>query len=249
MVQFKPLQSLPTTAELPCSDDTPVDNEDQNYLPNFLLFLLEFIWAERTDWFFGIDMAVYHQTGENPKVPIVPDGFLSVGVKRRKQGKSRSSYATWEENNVVPILALEIVSQTAGNEYAEKLKIYAQLGVLYYVIYNSDYWRRDRHQAFEVYRLGDGQYQLQVGEPCWMPEIGLGIGRSANQSGDVGRELLYWFDENGDRYATPDELRLQERQQRELAEQRAEQERQQKEDAQRRAEQLAQRLRDLGIEL
>ena len=31
--------ALPTTDELPCSDDTPVDNEDQNFLPNILLFL------------------------------------------------------------------------------------------------------------------------------------------------------------------------------------------------------------------
>jgi Uma2 family endonuclease len=248
MVEFKSMQSLPTTRELPCSDDTPVDNEDQNYVPNFLLFLLEFIWAERNDWFFGIDMAVYHTTGENPKVAVVPDGFLSIGVERRKQGKSRSSYATWEENDVVPILVLEIVSQTAGNEYDDKLKTYAKLGVLYYVIYNADYWRRDRHQAFEVYRLVDGKYQLQVTEPCWMPEIGLGIGRSVYQSGDVGRELLYWFDENDDRYPTPDELRLQadqradqERQRADLAQQEAEQER-------RRAEELAQRLRDLGLE-
>jgi Uma2 family endonuclease len=133
MLDAKILQTLPSTEELPCSDDTPVDNEDQNYLPNFLLFLLEFLWAERQDWFFGIDMAIYHTAGDNPKIPVVPDGFLSVGVERRKQGKSRSSYATWEENNVVPVLAIEIVSQTAGNEYDEKLKLYAKLGVLYHL--------------------------------------------------------------------------------------------------------------------
>ncbi|MEM6503559.1 MAG: hypothetical protein AAF685_17195 [Cyanobacteria bacterium P01_C01_bin.89] len=33
-------QPLPTSAELPCSDDAPVDNEDQNLLPNLLLILL-----------------------------------------------------------------------------------------------------------------------------------------------------------------------------------------------------------------
>ncbi|MGH7999088.1 MAG: hypothetical protein ACREPR_06580, partial [Brasilonema sp.] len=48
---------LPTTDELPCSDDIPVDNEDQNFLPNVLLFLLNSIWANRMDWFFGVDMA------------------------------------------------------------------------------------------------------------------------------------------------------------------------------------------------
>ena len=74
-----------------------MDNEDQNFLPNFLLFLLNSIWVQRMDWFFGIDMAVYHTTGVNP-IAVVPDGFLSLGVERKKGGKSRRSYAVWEEN-------------------------------------------------------------------------------------------------------------------------------------------------------
>ncbi len=181
--------ALPTTDELPCSDDTPVDNEDQNFLPNVLLFLLSSIWANRMDWFFGVDMAVYHTTGVNPRVPVVPDGFLSVGVERKKGGKSRRSYAVWEENDVVPILTLEIVSHTPGGEYDEKLAIYNKLGVLYYVIYNPEYWRRDEHQPFEVYKLVNGNYQLQIGEPYWMPEIGLGIGRYQGVIGGIPQEL------------------------------------------------------------
>jgi hypothetical protein len=35
-------QALPSTADLPCSDDTPADNEDQKLLPNLLLSI--------TDW-------------------------------------------------------------------------------------------------------------------------------------------------------------------------------------------------------
>jgi Uma2 family endonuclease len=84
MVHHNPETRLPTSAELPCSDDTPVDNEDQNFIPNFLLFLLEFVWGNRLDWYFGVDMGIYHTTGVNPRVPVVPDGFLSLGVERRK---------------------------------------------------------------------------------------------------------------------------------------------------------------------
>lgn len=51
-----PEQQLPTSEELPCSDDTPVDNENQNTIPNWLLAMLEQIWGERQDWFFGVDM-------------------------------------------------------------------------------------------------------------------------------------------------------------------------------------------------
>jgi Uma2 family endonuclease len=205
MVKSVPPFTLPSSAELPCSDDTPVDNEDQNFIPNRLLFLLEFIWAARNDWFFGVDMAVYHTTGVSHLVPIVPDGFLSLGVERRKAGKSRLSYTVWEEQNIVPTLALEVVSRTPGNEYETKLDLYANLGILYYVIHNPEYWRRDQHQPFEVYRLERGNYKLQIGEPFWMPEIELGIGRSVYSSGEVQREVLSWYDQKGDRYLTAEE--------------------------------------------
>lgn len=71
----------------------------------------------------------------------------------------------WEEDGVAPKFVLEMVSWTPGNEYDDKIKIYENLGVLYRVIYNPEYWQRDRHQPFEVYKLIDGTYQLQIGEP------------------------------------------------------------------------------------
>jgi Uma2 family endonuclease len=204
MLQIDP-KHLPTSDELPCSDDIPVDNEDQNFVPNILLFLLEYLWKSREDWFFAVDMGVYHTTGLNPRVPVVPDGFLSLGVERRKGGGSRSSYVVWEEQEVVPILTLGVVSQTPGGEYEEKLAIYAKLGVTYYVVYNPKFWRRDGHLPLEVYKLANGEYQLQMGEPFWMPEIGLGIGRCVLPSDPLEREVLSWFNQNGDRYLTTDE--------------------------------------------
>ena len=91
MVKSEPHLNLPTTNELPCSEDTPVDNQDQNFIPNLLLFILESICANRNDWFFGIDMDIYHITGVSHLVPVIPDGFLSLGVEGRKAGKSRLS--------------------------------------------------------------------------------------------------------------------------------------------------------------
>lgn len=213
MVHTDLYKTLPSSDELPDSDGLPVDNEDQNFLPNYLLFLLQLIWKDRYDWYFGVDMGIYHLTGVNPRVPVVPDGFLSLGIPRRKSGNtSRKSYVTWEENGVVPSLVIETVSWTPGGEYDEKTTIYEKLGVLYYVIYNPDYWQRDRHQPFEVYKLVDGQYQLQIGEPFWMPEIGLAIGRSRGVIGGIEREILSWFDPQGDRYLSAEERANQERQ-------------------------------------
>ena len=221
-------QSLPTSQELPCSDDTPVDNEDQNFLPNVLLFVLNALWANRQDWFFGVDMGIYHTTGKNPRVPVVPDGFLSLGVERWKpsrKGRGRLSYVMWEENEIPPILVLELVSHTYGDEYDEKMKIYQNLGVLYYVIYNPEFWQRNGHQPFEVYKLVNGTYQLQLGEPYYMPELGLGIGRYMMTLGGVQQEGLAWFDLLLNRCLTGDERSQQ---------------------AQQRSQRLADRLRELG---
>jgi Uma2 family endonuclease len=151
-------------------------------------------------------MGIYHTTGINPRVPIVPDGFLSLGVERIRGNRLRKSYVVWEENDIVPIFVLEIVSQAPGGEYDEKISIYAQLGVLYYVIYNPDFWRRDQQEPFEVYQLVNGSYQRQIGEPFWMPEIGLGIGRGIGSHRGLQREWLYWFDQRGNRILTPEEL-------------------------------------------
>jgi len=40
MIQYNPLQHLPTAEELPDSDDTPVDNELQILIPNLLRAIL-----------------------------------------------------------------------------------------------------------------------------------------------------------------------------------------------------------------
>ncbi|PZO40779.1 MAG: hypothetical protein DCF19_10725 [Pseudanabaena frigida] len=228
------LKHLPTSDELPDSDDTPVDNEDQNFLPNLLLFLLEYIWKSRDDWYFGVDMGIYHTTGVNPRVPVIPDGFLSLGVERRKNSGSRSSYVMWEEDYTPPILTLEVVSHNYGDEYEKKLEIYRKLGIKYYVIYNPKFWRRDGHLPFEVYKLVDGDYQLQIGEPLWMSEIGLGIGRAVLPNDRFSREVLSWFDRKGNRYLTTEEQ--------------ADIERQRANIAQEQVDLLLAKLRSLGID-
>lgn len=134
--------NLPTREELPDSLEIPVDNELHTAVPQLLLDILSDYWSHRTDWFFGINMGIFHTTGVDPRVPLVPDGFLSLGVKHRPDPKGRPSYIVWEKNNIVPKLVLECVSKTYGGEYDKKMKKYARLGVLYYVVYNPTYYKR-----------------------------------------------------------------------------------------------------------
>ncbi len=220
MLQYDPLDCLPSAEDLPDSDDTPVDNELQNLISGLLKAILAMAWADRMDWFFGVDMGIYH----DPDQPaIVPDGFLSLGVERIFDENLRLSYVLWEEQRV-PIMALEVVSQKRRGEYSTKKEFYAQLEVLYYVVYNP---QRRRKPALEVYRLVNGKYQLQRGNPVWLPEIGLGIGSERGTYQGITREWLYWYNKQGKRLLTPEE-RVQQ--------------------AEQRAQLLAERLKSLGVD-
>ncbi|MCC3411156.1 MULTISPECIES: Uma2 family endonuclease [unclassified Microcoleus] len=219
MLNYNFPKHWPSAEELPDSDETPVDNELQELIPGLLKAILLIIWAERMDWFFGIDMGLYHHPD---KPAIVPDAFLSLGVERFYDEELRPSYAVWEEK-VMPTFVLEVVSPTYRNEYTAKLEEYQSLGILYYVIYSS----RRRKPRLEVHKLVNGKYELQPGNLVWMPEIGLGIGCERGNYSGVTREWLYWYDADGKRYLTPEE------QVKELAQ---------------RADRLAERLRELGID-
>lgn len=247
MLQYEPWQLL-HPEDIPESDETPVDSEDQNLIPNLLLAALLLIWGDRFDWFFTVDMLILPRTGDG----IVPDAFLSLGVPRRPGPQGRLSYILRHENDVPPIWVLEMVSQAYRQEYSTKLAQYEQLGVLYYVVYNPDPSRygprKRRSDRLEVYRLESGRYRRVPGDPVWMPEIGLGIGYGSTVIGGVELACLYWFDEAGRPYPHPEE---QATQQRTLAEQeraRAEQERARADQIQHRYNQLAERLRQQGLD-
>ncbi|MEH1912362.1 Uma2 family endonuclease [Nostoc sp.] len=220
MLEYDPLACLPSSEELPDSDDTPVDNELQDLIPGLLKAILAMAWADRMDWFFGVDMGIYYHP-DFP--PIVPDGFLSLGVERFYDENLRPSYVLWEERRV-PILALEVVSQKYRGEYSTKKQEYAKLGILYYVVYNPT---RRRKARLEVYKLVNNLYQLQDENPVWLPEIGLGIGMERGTYLGIPREWLYWYNQQGERLFTPEEQVKQ---------------------AQQRAQLLAEKLRSLGVD-
>ncbi len=50
MVNYNPLQNLPSSDELPDSDDTPVDHELQILIPTLLRLILNWLWGSRNDW-------------------------------------------------------------------------------------------------------------------------------------------------------------------------------------------------------
>ncbi|MGK7925698.1 MAG: Uma2 family endonuclease [Spirulina sp.] len=233
LLNYNPRACLPSAEDLPDSDDTPVDNQLQHLIPGLLEAILALIWSERMDWFFGVDMGIYFDPDEPA---IVPDGFLSIGVPRIVDRDLRLSYVLWEEQKL-PILVLEVVSQTRRGEYSQKKRDYEEMGILYYAIYNP---LRKRKPPLEVYKLEQNQYILLKGMPIWLPELNLAIGREEGTYQGITREWLYWYDGEGERYLTPEET-IQDARKRELDV------RQQVNDANLKIKRLEAKLRELGI--
>lgn len=255
MFIYDPKLCLPSSEELPDSDDTPVDNELQDLVPGLLKAILAQFWHDRWDWFFGVDMGIYY----DPDLPaIVPDGFLSIGIPRFIDEDLRFSYVLWEEQKV-PTFVLEVVSHRYRGEYKAKKALYAQMGVKYYAVYAP---RRRRKPKLEVYELMGEEYQSLTGEPIWLPEVGLGIGRDRGFYLGIEREWLYWYDETGHRIPTSEERAKdaekqaqqaeqqaqQAEQQARQAEQQAQQERQRADQAEAQLRSLMERLRQRGID-
>lgn len=237
MYKHNQLSCFPSSEDLPRSyqgqqgnpyqyltgyNEIPVDNELQYLIPNLLLGTLAIVWADRWDWFFGIRIGIgYHLE----KPPLVSDAFLSLGIERTcdDEGLHFDYWVSQEEP--VPLLVLEVVSaETYRGEYGIKAKQYAELGVLYYVVYAP--YRR-RNPTLSVYRLTDGEYVLQPGNSVWLPEIGLGIGREEGTYQGIAQEWVYWYNEQGQRLLTPEE-RIQQ--------------------AEERARRLEEKLRSLGVD-
>ncbi len=104
----------------------------------------------------------------NPKAAICPDVFVIFGV----EGKPRSSYRTWENNNKNPDWVLEVTSKKTWKiDEDKKPDIYAKMGVTEYFQYDptGDYLKPkikgrrlvgNRYEPIPLNRLGDGTLSL-----------------------------------------------------------------------------------------
>jgi hypothetical protein len=131
-------------------------------------------------------------------------------VKHDTGERGRLSYVLWEEQYIMPILSLEVISEKYNSEYEGKLVDYETLGILYYAIYNPFSGRRGRfkkRQRLEIYKLISGKYELLPMENnrVWLPEIGLALGYEKGEHIAWYREWLYWYDASGNRYLTANE--------------------------------------------
>src|SRR5262249_17537884 len=153
---------------------------------------------------------------------VVPAGPLRT--------KAGHSYFQWLMGKA-PDVVIEIVSDRRGGEEDFKMKAYARLRALFYVIYDPDNLLHGG--VLRAYALQRGKYEPV--EPRWFLELGLGLTLWEGTFEGHPATWLRWCDQDGRVIPTGAE--------------RAEEERHRAEDERRRANETAEKLKRLTAQL
>jgi Uma2 family endonuclease len=134
------------------SDGKPLGETDKHRrLILYFIFALDTFFRRKKDVYVSGNLMLYYAEGDSGKV-ISPDVFLVKGVKKG----DRRTYKLWEEKGA-PNVVIEISSRkTKRDDFGKKMKIYAELGVKEYYIFDPDYPKN--RQAFNAYHLSNEQY-------------------------------------------------------------------------------------------
>jgi Uma2 family endonuclease len=188
---------LPDTRNLVTEDDTPVDNLYSAKAQRLLVEPLYTSWdGGGRDFLACSNVGIYYGVHQSA---IVPDAFLSMDVQEPKGwwDFERRSYFTWEFGKP-PDVAIEIVSNTKGNELGSKLRDYAKNFVRYYAVFDPQgYYKNAMNgEPFLLYGLNrHGDYEPL--RDFYMEEIGLGLRLWTGSHEGIEDTWLRWCDERG----------------------------------------------------
>lgn len=206
-------------------DDEPVDNINQPLLAAALTESLEIAGKlpanALTPTNYGICATV------NQKIVVKAPDWAYIPSIRVPREEVKRSYTPQLQGDI-PVIVMEFLSDTEGGEYSIKPTyppgkwfFYERiLEVPNYVIFEPD------SGELEVYQLDDQrQYQLQnpdANNRYWIAQMGLFLGLWQGTRENRTGYWLRWWDENGELLLWGSELVDRERQEKEMAQQRAE---------------------------
>ena len=219
----------PDVSHLITEDDEPVDNIFSAKQQRLLVRPLYTAWQPERPFVADANVGIFASVH---RPAIVPDMFLSLDVEIAEDwyAKEHRSYFLWEFGKP-PEVVVEVVSNKKGNEMGTKLRDYARIGVLYYVVYDPQQLILDG-DSLRVYELRVGEYVLKP--DAYLDKIGLSLTLWDGVYEMKEAQWLRWCDGEGVVLPTGAEL--------------ADQERQRANEEHQRAEHLAAQLRALGIE-
>jgi Uma2 family endonuclease len=216
----------------PDSDGEPIaDNTKQFRWIVTVKENLEILFANNPEVFVAGDLLWYPVQGNN-KIRQAPDAMVVLG---RPKG-DRGSYRQWEEDNIPPQVVFEILSPgNPAGKMGQTLLFYQRYGVQKYYIYDPD----DIELSGFV-RNEDLLEPIAQMNGWVSPLLDIRL--------ELTENTLEIYRPDGRRFLTPvemDQLREQERQEKELAQAQAQQERQRAEEAIAQLEQERQRYQTL----
>ncbi len=227
-------KAFPAEIEYPESDGEPVAETDiHRDLMIDLIEGLKHFYGDDPMVYVSGNMLLYYEEG-NPRKSVAPDVFVVRGIPKHR----RRIYQLWVEGRP-PDVVFEISSRkTWGKDLQKNWKLYAQLGIREYFIFDPEYDYLE--PPLNAYRLNDGEYEeVEVLDGRVMSET-LGL-----ELVDTGETLRLLDPQTGKFLTTYDEI-LAERQQ---AEARAEAEAEARQEAEARAETEAEARRQAESEL
>ena len=167
--------SSPVPPVRPCldsiitEDDIPLDNVLSEKQQRLLTEPLYSSWDAGRPFVATANVGLFYAVHQPP---LVPDVLLSLDVEVPADllDKEHRSYFMWEYGKV-PEAVVEIVSNTVGGETTDKMLKYAQIGIVYYAIYDPA--GAVQSEPLRVFALREKNYV-----PCspeWLPSLGLGL--------------------------------------------------------------------------
>lgn len=150
-------EEIAATIEYPSSDGEPMAETDiHRKLMNKLIDTLEQFFQTEPDVYVSGNLLIYYVEGDTRK-RVAPDVFVVRGVGKH----DRRVYKLWEEGPA-PDVVIELSSrQTWGEDLQKKWRLYEQLEVKEYYIFDPEYDYLP--SPLLAYRLRDGQYeQIEV---------------------------------------------------------------------------------------
>ncbi len=243
--QFLRPEDIPSLDDIKIDDGAPVDGIYAEKQMRLLVEPLQSSWPGPGDGRKFMALANVGLFYAVKKPPLVPDVMVSLDVEvgEDHRAKENNSYFVWILGKP-PEVAIEVVSNTEGEEETRKFRMYAQLGVLYYVIWDPEKYLRS--DPLRIFTLGENRYKPLGGG--FLPVVGLGLTTWRGKFENMEDTWLRWCDASGGLIPTGMERAEQERQRADQERQRADQERQRAEQSQQRAERLAAQLKAMGID-
>ena len=225
---------VPDANKFVTEDDTPVDNFASEKQQRFLISSL---YSSKPDQTFvaAANVGIFYQ---DDYPAIVPDVFLSLGVQVPENWweKQNRSYMLWKFGKP-PEVAIEIVSNREGEELTRKHRIYQQMRVSYYIVYDPS--QQLGETPLRIFELRGTRYFDTA--QTWLEQVELGLTLWTGEFESRNNTWLRWCDKQGQLLLTGDERAKQ-------AQQRAEQAQQQAELAQQKSRALAEKLREMGVD-